>query len=226
MILIIGAMQEEVHALTMLMSDVSAETLDDIAVYKGMLSGQSVIVAQSGVGKVNAAYTATRLIGSFQPEMVLNIGSAGGLKIDQKQGDMVVASMLQYHDLDIGPNTQTDPRFIFEVDAQLLEIAKNTLDAMKKRYHVGLIVSGDQFVTKESQAFTNIQKHFPDAICVEMEATAIAHVCKRNNIPFIVLRGLSDVTHDPENEVNFEAYLPLASKVSAELCQSFINNIK
>ncbi|MDE8282006.1 5'-methylthioadenosine/adenosylhomocysteine nucleosidase [Erysipelothrix rhusiopathiae] len=225
MILIIGAMQEEVFALTSLMSDVKSTRVSGVDVYTGVLSNQEVIVAQSGVGKVNAAYTASSLIGVYKPHIVLNIGSAGGLKSDQKHGDMVVATHLQYHDLYIGPGTQTDKRFIFETDANLFQTAKKTLESMEKRYHVGLIVSGDQFVTKSSQAFLNIQKHFSDAICVEMEATAIAHVCHRSQTPFIVLRGLSDVTHDPENDIDFEQYLPLASKVSAALCQAFILNL-
>ncbi|MBK2402395.1 MULTISPECIES: 5'-methylthioadenosine/adenosylhomocysteine nucleosidase [Erysipelothrix] len=225
MILIIGAMQEEVQALTSLMSGVTSSNVAGIDVYMGVLSRQEVVVAQSGVGKVNAAYTASCLIGIYNPHLVLNIGSAGGLKADQKHGDMVVATHLQYHDLDIGPGTDTDPRFIFKTDSNLFQIAKQTLESMGKRFHVGLIVSGDQFVTKSSQAFLNIQKHFSDAICVEMEATAIAHVCYRSQTPFIVLRGLSDVTHDPENDLDFEQYLPLASKVSAMLCQQFILNL-
>ncbi|QIK70122.1 5'-methylthioadenosine/adenosylhomocysteine nucleosidase [Erysipelothrix sp. HDW6C] len=225
MIVIIGAMIEEVQALTALMEDSIEVDVHHVKTWQGTLSGKSVVVALSGVGKVNAAYTASTLIQAFKPEAVLNIGSAGGLQLDQKVGDIVVATQLQYHDLFIGPDTHTDPRFIFSSNPTLVNLAQDVLQTMDKPYHVGLIVTGDQFITKHQPEFKRIQEVFTDAICVEMEAAAIAAVCQRSKTPFIVLRGLSDVTFEDGNEITFDEYLPVAAKNSALICKLFVDKL-
>lgn len=224
MILIIGAMPEEVMALTSKMTQTSSNKVFDINVIEGILGGKQVLVAQSGVGKVNAAFTTSTLISKYTPEYVINIGSAGGLLEGQKVGDVVVASSLQYHDLDIGPNTHTDPRFIFNSSSKLVNVALSCLESLEIKYHLGLIVTGDQFITKHQTQFKFIQSSFPNAICVEMEAAAIAAVCKRMDTPFIVLRSLSDITHTDGNEITFEEYLPIASENSANICLNFVKN--
>lgn len=222
MILIIGAMEEEVNELQLLMENVHHHYIEDIMVWEGTLSNKEVVLALSGVGKVNAAFTSSVLISRYRPEYVLNIGSSGGLQEGQKIGDIVISTHSQYHDLDIGPNTHTDPRFIFESDEKLIKTAVSTVESLGLPYHLGLIVTGDQFITKIQPQFKHIQKEFPQAICVEMEAAAIAAVCKRYAIPFVVLRGISDITHEDDNQITFEEYLSLASKNSAQICKRFI----
>ena len=225
MILIIGAMPEEVMELSSLMENVEQHQIEDIQVWEGLLSDKPVVLALSGVGKVNAAFTSSVLIAHYKPEYVLNIGSAGGLQDGQKVGDVVISTTLQYHDLDIGPNTHTDPRFIFDTDIQLREHAKNAVGKLGLPYHLGLIVTGDQFITKVQPQFKHIQNTFPDAICVEMESAAIGAVCKRFEIPFVVLRSLSDITHEDDNNLTFEEYLHVASKNSAKICKEFVSHI-
>lgn len=223
MILIIGAMREEVEALTSKMTHKIDEMIEDISVVKGKLSSRDVVVAQSGVGKVNAAYTTATLISNLHPSYVINIGSAGGLLHGQKVGDVVVATTLQYHDLDIGPDTKNDSRFIFACDVPLVNRAIEVLEKTRTSHHSGLIVTGDQFITKHNKQFATIQHDFPKAICVEMEAAAIAAVCKRSKTPFIVLRSLSDITHEDDNAMTFESYLTMASETSAKICELFIS---
>lgn len=221
MILIIGAMPEEVVALTKRMTDI---TLNTEVCVEGNIGGKQVVVATSGVGKVNAAFTTTSLILKYQPEAVLNIGSAGGLLPNQKVGDVVVARVLQYHDFDIGPTTNTDPRFIFYSDESLSHKLEMLLDQLEVTYHEGLMVSGDQFILKTMDAFKRIQEVFPKAHCVEMEATAIAHVCSKMAVPFVVMRSLSDVVLDNEG-MDFETYLPIAAENSARICEAFVNEL-
>lgn len=222
MILIIGAMQEEVNALVQRMDTVKHVEVQSIAVVEGYLSGKLVSVALSGIGKVNAAFVTTLLIARLKPDFVINIGSAGGLLDGQKIGDVVVARTLQYHDLDIGPTTHKDPRFIFSCSENLVDKAIATLKHHDISYHDGLIVTGDQFITKHQPQFKTIQTRFPNAICVEMEAASIGAVCARMQTPFIVLRSLSDITYEDENQVSFEDYLHVASENSARICEYFI----
>ena len=225
MILIIGAMDEEVNALKACMSTVEEKLFQNVQLFEGTLSGKQVVVARSGVGKVNAAYTATTLIHHCNPELVINIGSAGGLKENQTVGDIVVATKLQYHDLDIGPETPTDPRFIFTPSVKHGRQTTHLLSELEMKYHEGQIVSGDQFITKHQRQFAVIAKNFPEAICVEMEASAIAAVCERTETDFIVLRSLSDVTHVEGNDMDFETYLNLASEKSALICTEYLKTL-
>lgn len=219
--LIIGAMDEEVKALLDRMDNVEQHTLNTIEYYTGDLGGAVVVVAKSGIGKVNAAFTATMLISKFSPVEVINIGSAGGLQQDQKVGDIVVATELRYHDFDIGEDTYSDDRFIFNTNTAGIE---TILSELAMPYHTGLIVSGDQFITKGSNSFNNIQLQFDTAIAVEMEASAVAAIAEKFSTPVIILRALSDVTHTEGNELQFEEYLALASANSALICETYLKN--
>ena len=222
MICIIGAMPEEVSALTALMSEITEEK-DNVVL--GTLAHKEVVICTSGVGKVNAALTATQVVLKYKPEMVINIGSAGGLLEGQKVGDVVIADKLQYHDFDIGPDTVNDERFIFYSDKMLNTKLETVLQGLKQDYHKGLMVSGDQFIIKTNPAFKNIQEKHPKANCTEMEATALAHVCSKFEIPFVVMRALSDVAFNNEDDIEFETFLPLAAKNSANICLEFIKNL-
>lgn len=218
--LMIGALKEEVDALLKRMNDIESDESHGVPYYRGTLSGQKCVLALSGVGKVNAAYTTTVLTGMFDVREIINIGSAGGLDENQKVGDLVIADELKYHDLSFG-DVPVDDRYFFYPKTQDFEKILIQLDLP---YHKGLIVSGDQFVTKDSDAFKNIQLKFPSAIAVEMEATAVAAVAKKRGIPCIVLRALSDVTHHDNNDQMFEDYLELASENSAKLCSAYMES--
>ena len=222
MILVIAAMVEEVSALKDKMTEVEAGHQFNTPFFKGKIADKEVVLAQSGVGKVNAAITAATLMSHFDFEYCINIGSAGGLLEGQKVGDVIVSIKLQYHDFDIGEETISDPRYIFNADVRLVEQARAVLDQLTLTYHIGQLVAGDQFVTKSSPAFARIQNKFPQAQAVDMESTAIAATASRFDLPFIVLRGLSDVTFQEGNEVDFETYLALASERSALICEAFI----
>ena len=218
--LIIGALNEEVDALLKRMENIESLESRGVSYYTGKLSGQNCVLALSGVGKVNAAYTTTVLTGMFDVCEIINIGSAGGLDVNQNVGDLVIADELKYHDLDFG-NAPVDERYFFYPKTHDFE---KVLIQLGLPYHKGLIVSGDQFVMKDSDAFKNIQLKFPSAIAVEMEATAVAAVAKKRGIPCIVLRALSDVTHHDDNDLVFEDYLVLASENSAKLCSAYMES--
>lgn len=222
MILIVGAMPEEVAALEKRMTEVTHISVGLLSLVKGKLAKVDVLLALSGVGKVNAAMTVSQILSKYTIEAVINIGSAGGLKEGQKVGDIVLGTTLQYHDFDIGPDTMTDPRFIFQSDASLQASLLELLSKEKVNHHHGLLVSGDQFITKDSPAFLNIQDKFASAIAVDMESAAIAAVAQHYSVPVIIIRSLSDVTHQEGNALDFETYLALASENSARICELFI----
>lgn len=224
MILIMAAMQEEMDALIERANNVERTNFRDIQIVEMTLAQQDVVLAQSGIGKINAAYTTTMLANHFKPQLIINIGSAGGLVDSQRVGDIVIADTVLSHDFDIGENTHEDARFIYYPDLKASTLAKTVASTLGHNVYHGLIVSGDQFVVHGSYAYQRIKKNTPQAICAEMEASAVGAVSSRLNIPFIVIRALSDVQHKDGNELQFDEYLALASQNSALICEEFISH--
>lgn len=226
MIGIIGAMKEEVDALLSKAELLNKKTILDSVFYEGKINDKDVVILLGGIGKVNAAVCTTLLLTNYDIEYVINIGSAGGLKENENVGDVVISSYVVYHDLDLTSfgrelgELPAMPRFI-PADKQLITKAQNILKRLNVRENIGLIVSGDQFVSSKKQVDL-IKKNFPEAMCAEMEAAAVGHVCYKFKIPFIITRSLSDIFGKGESSMQFDEYLKIASENSAKLCVELI----
>lgn len=221
MIAIIGAMPEEVNAFLVHCSQVNQKQWNDFIYYEAKLEDHEVVVALSGVGKVNAAFTTTFLIMKFQPTYIINVGCAGGLNPSFNETDLVIGTSVEMHDLDILKGYSQDPRFISQTSATLIEAAKNIMNEMEIVYHEGLIVSGDQFVHRPEQV-EEIRAHFPLAVAVEMESYSVGKVCEKMNVPCIILRSLSDIVTKENNYDTFESFVLEASRVSAKVTTELI----
>lgn len=227
MIAIIGAMDKEVEALLNLMTNIQVVDNSLVPHYRSSFNKYDIVIAKSGIGKVEAAYTMTSLLNLYDLELVINIGSAGGLQAGQKVGDVVIGNSFMYHDLIFNyedPLEDID-RFDFNTNENNVELMKSALDELRIRNWIGQIVSGDQFIHDRKQV-EFILERFPYAICTEMEATAIAHVCSKTKTEFIVIRSLSDIAINYNSVTDFEKYLTLASKSSANACMLFLHKWK
>lgn len=229
MIGIIGAMEEEVAALKKYMIIKETKTILDCTFYQGLIEDQEIVLLQGGVGKVNAAICTTLLLTNYQIDFVINIGSAGGLCVDQEVGDIIISSEVCQYDFDI---TAFPDRILGEVpglpprikaDENLIIKAKKALEKLALDYSVGLIVSGDRFVA-DKKTFTYIKENFGDAQCCEMEAAAIGQTCYKFNTKFIITRSLSDVFGKGDSSIQFDEYLNKASKASALMCIALIKD--
>ena len=181
----------------------------------------TVILTESGIGKVAAASATTVMIDNFKPDLVVNTGSAGALDPALKIGDEVVGTRIAYSDVDVtvfGYDFGQLPNKPLYYEADINTVADfEQLTAVKK----GLIVSGDQFVQDEAKQ--RILSHFPDALVAEMEAAAVAQVAYQFNTPFIVLRGVSDLANG-DSGVVFDDYVIEAGKASAKLLLAYLDN--
>lgn len=223
---IIGAMTVEVEALKKLMENVEVITVSGIDFYRGSLCGTDVVVAVSGVGKVNAAVCAQTMIIVFKTEAVINIGVAGGLSKTLKVCDIAVADSVVQHDMDT--SVFGDPMgFISGLDVVYMKCDKKISDKLciasekVSGVHVerGVIASGDQFISSsEKKKF--IVDNF-NAIATEMEGAAIGHVCALNKIPFGVLRAISDSADDSAH-MSFEEFTVNAVKNSISIVLEFL----
>lgn len=221
MIGIIAAMEEEIAAFLALMSDHQVQKIKGITFYQGRLAGRDVVLCQSGVGKVYAAISTTILIDSFPIDYIINIGSAGSLDASIDIGSVVIPDLIAHHDCDVvgwvkGFNEEN--KRMYRADARLLKIARLLAD--EKTYFLPL-VSGDSFINLPEQT-TKILKEYPQAACCEMEAASIAQTASFFDVPFIIIRGISDVTVKEGSETDFLTYLAVAAKNSAAFCQRYI----
>ena len=228
MITIIAAMQEEIDLYLSQMEKETEIKHAGIVFYKGKLCGREVSVAACGIGKVNAAMCAQLVIDRFSPEALIHSGVAGGLAPDVSPLDIVVAESLVEHDMDatyFGDPLGQVPRmelFDFPCDTKLVEYAKESAQDAGARYRTGLIASGDQFVANHEKADFLFQ-HFKACAC-EMEGAAIAHVCCLNQLPFIVIRAISDNARTGAC-MQYEQFLSRAAELSAHTVLGILKRI-
>lgn len=225
---IIGAMEEEVTLLRDKIENRHTLSIAGCEIYTGTLNGVEVALLKSGIGKVSAAMGATLLLEHCKPNVIINTGSAGGLAPTLKVGDIVVSDEVRYHDADVtafgyeyGQMAGCPAAFI--ADKKLIEAAETCIKELDLHAVRGLIVSGDAFING-SVALAKIRHNFPQAVAVEMEATAIGHVCHNFNTPFVVVRAISDVA-DQQSHLSFEEFLAVAAKQSTLMVEKLVQHL-
>ncbi|WKC80882.1 5'-methylthioadenosine/adenosylhomocysteine nucleosidase [Borreliella tanukii] len=234
-VLIVTAMDSEFEQISKLMSNKEEIVLKEYGlnkkVLKGKLSNRNVMVIVCGVGKVNAGVFTSYLLSKYNISHVINSGIAGGFVSDKykniKVGDVVVSSEVAYHDVDltkfgykVGQLEGLPQKFI--ANKNLVNKAREAVKSKIKdsNAYSGLIVSGDQFI---DPAYMNkILGNFKDVIAVEMEGAAIGHVSHMFNVPFIIIRSISDIVNKKGNEVEYSKFLKLAAFNSAKIVQEIL----
>ena len=195
-------MDQEVAKLKEMMTEVEITKAASMEFYKGKLNGTEAVVVRAGVGKVNAACCTQALIDHFPVSCVINTGIAGSLQASIDIGDIVLATDALEHDMDavsFGYGLGQIPGmkvFSFTADEKLRKIAKEGCEKVNPdiSVHEGRVVTGDQFVSSKEKK-TWLVDHF-DGCCTEMEGAAIAHVAYLNQIPFLIVRAISDKADD------------------------------
>ena len=228
MIGIIGAMKEEVAILKGLIKRQLVEKIMHVEFTIGTLHDKEVVLLESGIGKVNVAIATTLLLEKFPVNYVINTGSAGGVKADAEVGDVVISDSVTYHDVDVtgfGYEWGQVPGMpaVFESDVDLVLKVEDVLKRVGIRYFKGQIVTGDVFVNRPEK-ISGIKENFNNAIALEMEAAAVAQVCHIANIPFVVVRALSDIA-GKESEISFDEFLSKAAVVSSWMVLELIKVI-
>lgn len=227
-IAIIGAMPQEVEILRNLMLEAKVTEIANCKIFEGKINNRPVAVLQSGIGKVAAAMGTTLLIQLFKPDMIINTGSAGGLDANLNVGDVIISTEVRHHDVDVTAfgyekgQLPANPA-AFLPNEQLVEVAKKQAEKLGLNAVSGLICSGDAFING-AEKIAQIRADFPQVAAVEMEAAAIAQVCHAMNVPFVVVRAISDVA-DKESHLSFDEFLPLAAEKSSEMVLAMLNNL-
>ncbi|KEY91214.1 5'-methylthioadenosine/S-adenosylhomocysteine [Candidatus Photodesmus blepharus] len=222
---ILAAMQQEVSILKENMSLTKVTSANNCKFFFGKLNDINIVVNQSGIGKVAATIGVATLLEKYQSNIIINIGSAGAFSANLNPSDIVIGSKLCYHDVNMTGfgykmGKMAGQPLVFSSDQELVRLAKRASSQIETHVMEGLICTGDTFVcnTKHRKF---IQKYFPSAVAVEMEGAAVAQTCHQFNVPFIVVRVISDVANHNSAE-NFKKLLPdtipkILSEVTIEI---------
>ena len=223
---IIGAMSEELEILLKDMQLEEQKVRANMTFNKGKLWNQDVVAVVCGIGKVNAAICTQILISEFGANKVINVGVAGGIGKEIYPGDVVIANNLVEHDMDcsvFGDAIGQIPRmntFDFKCDEALVSLAEKACKNIGEiKTFVGRIVSGDQFIAS-LEKIQWLEKEF-EALSCEMEGASIAHTCYVNNVPFVVIRSISDNANNGAH-VDFEKFTPIAVKNSTAILKEMM----
>ncbi|MFK8297466.1 5'-methylthioadenosine/adenosylhomocysteine nucleosidase [Capnocytophaga cynodegmi] len=224
---IIGAMELEINTLKKELTNIKTTQISSFSFYEGLINNVSVVVLLSGIGKVSAAVATTLLIEHFQPDVIINTGTAGGLGTSSVH-DIILATEVRHHDVDVtafgyevGQQAQMPPAYL--PNTKWFSIAKEVAGKHSNQLHCGLVVSGDAFISDPAR-LKQIEAFFPQALAVEMEAAAIAQTCHLLKTPFIMLRAISDKAGEG-NAISYEKFVVEAGKLSAEINIDIIKNI-
>lgn len=197
--------------------------------YKGKIFGKDVVVVRSGIGKVNAGICTQILVDEYKIDAVINTGIAGSLNADINIGDIVLSTDALQHDMDatgFGYEPGVIPRMeqsVFVADEALRKLAKISCEKVNPDVAVfeGRVVSGDQFISDRAKK-EYITKQFA-GYCTEMEGAAIAQAAYLNNIPFLIIRAISDKADDSATE-DYPTFEKKAIAHSVNLMKEMIAN--
>jgi adenosylhomocysteine nucleosidase len=228
-IAIIGAMEEEVTILREKLTDRDVTVIAGCEYTTGKYEGKEIILLKSGIGKVTAALSTAVLLERFNPDYIINTGSAGGFNPELNVGDVVISSEVRHHDVDVTifnyeygqvPNMPA----AFLPDEKLVAVAEKSAEEIQgMKIVTGLIATGDSFMN-DADRVEFVRSKFPALQAAEMEAAAVAQVCHQFGAPFVIIRSLSDIA-GKESNISFDQYLPKAAKNSADLILRMVEKI-
>ena len=227
---IIGAMDIEVDSLKNEMENPAINKIAGMDFYEGVIGGKDVVVVKCGIGKVNAAMCTQILADRYNVDAVINTGVAGSLNNDIDICDIVISTVAQEHDMDVtalGYEKGIIPDMdvsIFEADRKLVELTKKSAKeaGLDVKVFEGKVVSGDQFISTHEKK-KSLKNSF-GGDCAEMEGAAIAHVASLNNIPFLVIRAISDKADDSAT-MDYPTFEKKAAANSILLLNEIIKNV-
>ncbi len=244
-IAILGAMTEEVELLQSQLKRAKTKEILGFQFKTGKLNGKKVVLAETGIGKVNASIVTTLIINQFSPKIIIFTGVAGAVNPALNQGDILIGKGISYHDYGRltndslsfyptrNPHTKKfNPQF-FVSDSLLIVSAnraskevtlkKITPDSPMPKILEGIIVTGDTFVAS-SKAVDGFRRNY-QADATEMEGAAVAQICFQQNLPFLIIRSISDKANEAA-PADFQTFKKIAADNSAILVKAIIKNLE
>lgn len=222
---IIAAMPQELKILVEHLQDKVEVAVLGRTYYQGRMGQHEVVLVQSGIGKVMSAMSVAILADRFEVDAIVNTGSAGAVADGIAIGDVVVATHLAYHDVDVTAfgyafGQMAGQELYYPADQVLLEQLTGVLAEQEISSHHGLIVTGDRFIAGQDK-IASIKEHFSEVLAVEMEGAAIAQAAVNTGKPFLVIRAMSDTAQGDAN-ITFDEFIIQAGERSAQTLIAFL----
>lgn len=243
---IMGAMPEEINGVVSLLEECTQASIGMRTYFSGHINGIKTVVVFSRWGKVAAAATVTTLIHKFNITELIFTGVAGAVSDELNIGDIVVAKRLVQHDMDARPlmpqyEIPLLNKTFFDTGSEQLSIATKAVESLldnnqlhqliadealsqfgitQPKLYIGDIASGDQFFSNHQQKQQLLQQ-LPSILCVEMEGAAVAQVCYENQIPFTIIRTISDAANEASH-IDFPSFI---SKIAGKYSAAVTGNI-
>ncbi len=226
-IAIMGAMPEEIAPILEKLGSYTTVEYAGNRYYEATYFGVDLVVAYSKIGKVFSTLTATTMIEHFGADRLLFSGVAGAISSTLKVGDLIVATKLSQHDLDITafghPYGYVPEGAVFvAADKEMIELSKKVASDMGKCVQEGIVATGDQFVASEERKNWIGATFGADAL--EMEGGSVAVVCDALNVPFFILRAISDAA-DMDASFSFDAFLESSAQESAVFIMKMVDQL-
>jgi len=224
---ILGAMPEEIEPILEKLDKIQKIDYAKNSYYKAEYKGVEVVVAYSKIGCAFSTLTATTLIEKFECDILLFSGVAGAINDELNIGDLIYANKLCKHDLDLTPfghplGYVPEGSVFIHTTPFLQDIAKEVAKEKNIKLKEGTIATGDQFVN--SQERKDFIKNKFNADALEMEGYSVALVCDALNVPFFILRAISDSANNQAN-IDFDKFLEESAKISADFILSMVEKI-
>lgn len=225
---IIAAMPQELKILVEHLQDKVEVAVLGRTYYQGRIGQHEVVLVQSGIGKVMSAMSVAILTDRFAVDAIVNTGSAGAVADGIAIGDVVVATHLAYHDVDVTAfgyayGQMAGQELYYPADQVLLEQLTGVLAEQEITSHQGLIVTGDSFIAGQDK-IASIKEHFPEVLAVEMEGAAIAQAAVNTGKPFLVIRAMSDTARGDAN-ITFDEFIIQAGERSAQTLIALLEQV-
>ncbi|NOZ90602.1 MAG: 5'-methylthioadenosine/adenosylhomocysteine nucleosidase [Epsilonproteobacteria bacterium] len=227
-IAIMGAMPEEIDPLLAKVENINKIEYAKNIYYEATYKGKDIVIAYSKIGKVFASLTATILLEKFGCNQLLFSGVAGAISPELKIGDLIIATKLCQHDLDITafghPYGYVPEGDVYiSTDEKLRDIAKEVAQKNSLKLKEGIVATGDQFVASTERKEFIASTFKADAL--EMEGASVAVVCDALDVPFFVLRAISD-SADGSADMDFDEFLESSAKISADFILDMVEAIE
>jgi len=224
---IMGAMPEEIAPILERLGEYKTTIYAGNKYYEASYKGLNLVIAYSKIGKVFSTLTATTMCEHFGAQKLLFSGVAGAISSKLKVGDLIVATKLAQHDLDITafghPFGYVPEGAVYvEADKELIALSKEVATEMGKSVQEGIIATGDQFVADEKRKNWIGETFKADAL--EMEGASVAVVCDALDVPFFILRAISDAA-DMDASFSFDEFLETSAVESAEFVMKMVDKL-
>ena len=226
---VIVAMNKEMAKLKTIINVTETFEIYNNTFFCGEHNNTKIVLAISGIGRVNAAMTTLLMIANFNPSLFINSGIAGGYATDLEPLDIIVGNKVGYSDVDMTSpiagafsygQIEGMPRF-FESQMKYIN------EKMQEEVKLGTIITGDQFVDSYEKASKIVSRYFPNdnVMACDMESASIAQVSYNCGVDFLIIRVISDVI-GRSNKLDYDTFSMLASNKCANLVLEIINNVK